>query len=310
MYTAQNIDKRFPPPFSIYERRALARVSGLYPCSRQARVGSARQGVLGTDRGDSARIRSGSVWPGEQSLADSELVLGLFGRLVPEKGVRDAVSILERVNSVRPARLLLAGSGPEASTAFAFAAELGLGDRVDLHEWLSTEDVAERYRRCHVVLVPSRVTPTWAEQSVGSSSRRRRPAPSWPATRAGRFPRWGRSGDRRARGTGRLARERGSGGDRRYGGVVRGAGASAWNWRLPEPGIEWPPGRSTSMGGSWRTRRRAAVASRASCPSRGRSPGVRRYGGDAGGRQVVRLWPLRSGGRLAAMLGGAIDLPD
>src|SRR5581483_6217834 len=36
MYTAQNIDKRFPPPFAPYERRALRRVSGLYPCSRQA----------------------------------------------------------------------------------------------------------------------------------------------------------------------------------------------------------------------------------------------------------------------------------
>ena len=35
-YTAQNIDKRFPPPFHWYERRALHRVQGIYPCSRQA----------------------------------------------------------------------------------------------------------------------------------------------------------------------------------------------------------------------------------------------------------------------------------
>lgn len=36
MYTAQNLDKRYPPPFGQYERRALSRVQGLYPCSRQA----------------------------------------------------------------------------------------------------------------------------------------------------------------------------------------------------------------------------------------------------------------------------------
>ena len=101
---------------------------------------------------------------GQQSLTDSEVVLGLFGRLVPEKGVRDAVSILERVNRVRPARLLLARSGPEASAAFALAADLGLDDRIEIYEWSSQDELAERYRRCHVVLVPSRATPTWAEQ--------------------------------------------------------------------------------------------------------------------------------------------------
>ena len=36
MYTAQNVDKRFPPPFAQYERAAHRRVAALYPCSGQA----------------------------------------------------------------------------------------------------------------------------------------------------------------------------------------------------------------------------------------------------------------------------------
>ena len=55
--------------------------------------------------------------PGEQSLDDDELVLALFGRLVPEKGVVDAVEILARVNGARPARLVVVGSGPEEAAA-------------------------------------------------------------------------------------------------------------------------------------------------------------------------------------------------
>lgn len=33
---AQNLDKRFPPPFAGWERRALGRGGGPYPCSAQA----------------------------------------------------------------------------------------------------------------------------------------------------------------------------------------------------------------------------------------------------------------------------------
>ena len=35
-YTAQNIDKRWPPPFAQWETAALRRLAGVYPCSRQA----------------------------------------------------------------------------------------------------------------------------------------------------------------------------------------------------------------------------------------------------------------------------------
>src|SRR4051794_28502916 len=36
MYTAQNVDKRLPPPFTQWERATYGRIQALYPCSRQA----------------------------------------------------------------------------------------------------------------------------------------------------------------------------------------------------------------------------------------------------------------------------------
>jgi glycosyltransferase involved in cell wall biosynthesis len=164
MYSAQNVDKRFPPPFSRLEAAALGRATACYPCSRQA--ASVLRG-----KGFSGRIE---VLPlgyddtvfrlGHQSLDADEIVLVLVGRLVPEKGVADAVRTLAHVHAMRPARLMLIGSGSETEPAAALASSLGVGDRVELAPWRSGEELAADYQKAHVVLVPSRPTETWVEQ--------------------------------------------------------------------------------------------------------------------------------------------------
>ena len=47
MYAAQNVDKRFPPPFAQFERRAHQRVAALYPCSAQAASVARAKGFAG-----------------------------------------------------------------------------------------------------------------------------------------------------------------------------------------------------------------------------------------------------------------------
>jgi glycosyltransferase involved in cell wall biosynthesis len=164
MYTAQNVDKRYPPPFSLYERRAYRRAAALYPCSRQAAAVARGKGFAGgievLPLGYDQRVFS----EGTQSLDDNELALALVGRLVPEKGVRDAVHVLARVNAVRPARLVLVGAGPEEGPARALAEQLGVAERVELVPWQAAAKLAELYRRAHLVLVPSTPTATWTEQ--------------------------------------------------------------------------------------------------------------------------------------------------
>jgi hypothetical protein len=41
---------------------------------------------------------------------------------------------------------------------------MGLNDCVEMHRWSGIDHLPELYARCHFVLVPSRATPTWAEQ--------------------------------------------------------------------------------------------------------------------------------------------------
>lgn len=164
MYTAQNVDKRFPPPFARYETAANRRVSALYPCSAQAASVARGKGFAGLIDVLPLGYDNGLTRPGTQSVEDDEFVLGLFGRLVPEKGVVDAVEILARVNATRPVRLVVVGRGPEEASVRARAAALGVADRLELVPWQEAADLAATYQTAHIVLVPSRPTETWVEQ--------------------------------------------------------------------------------------------------------------------------------------------------
>jgi glycosyltransferase involved in cell wall biosynthesis len=164
MYTAQNVDKRFPPPFAQYERMAYRRAAALYPCSVQAASVARGKGFAGLVEVLPLAYDDTLFTPGAQSADDREIVLALFGRLLPEKGVIDAVRVMARLNAIRPARLIVNGDGPEAAGARAVASSLGVADRFELTPWLPIAEVAASYRRAHVVLVPSRPTETWVEQ--------------------------------------------------------------------------------------------------------------------------------------------------
>jgi glycosyltransferase involved in cell wall biosynthesis len=164
LYTAQNIDKRYPPPFAQYERAALRRASALYPCSRQAASVARGKGFGGLVEVLPLGYDSDAYIGGRQSLSDRVVTLGLVGRLVPEKGVLDAVHVLAAIRRLRPARLVLNGSGPEAHPAMALADDLGVRDDVQLRPWTGTANLAQLYAEMHVLLVPSRATRTWVEQ--------------------------------------------------------------------------------------------------------------------------------------------------
>lgn len=163
MYTAQNIDKRYPLPFARYERQALARADALYPCSRQAASVARGKGFAGLIDVMPLGFDASVFRPGDQSLADEELVLAVAGRLVAEKGICDAIRVLARVGR-RNTKLVVIGSGPEERPAQELAAALGVREQLEMVSWLSPVRLAAVLREAHVVLVPALSTPTWTEQ--------------------------------------------------------------------------------------------------------------------------------------------------
>jgi glycosyltransferase involved in cell wall biosynthesis len=162
-YAAQNIDKRFPPPFAQWERQALARVHGIYPCTEQAASVVVGKGFTGAVRVLPLGLPS-AITTGNQVLPADVVRLLLVGRLVPEKGVLAAARVLAQLRSAAPAVLTIVGDGPEGPAALELASTLGVREQVRLESWLDAAGLAERYRQAHVLLAPSRTTRTWVEQ--------------------------------------------------------------------------------------------------------------------------------------------------
>ena len=164
LYSAQNVDKRFPPPFAQYELAALGRATAIYPCSRQAASVVAGKGYRGLLEVLPLGFDPGIFNPGCQSLDNEVLTLGFVGRLVAKKGLNDAIQILASVSAYRPCRLLVVGEGPALQEATELAKHLGVAEQVEHVRWADATTLARLYQSMHVLLVPSRATDTWVEQ--------------------------------------------------------------------------------------------------------------------------------------------------
>jgi len=83
------------------------------------------------------------------------MVIGVIGRLSPEKGVDLALDVHREVIRQFPtSQLLIVGEGPERMTLERHGERLGIGRSVS---WLGyREDVSEIYRRLTLLLIPSR----------------------------------------------------------------------------------------------------------------------------------------------------------
>jgi glycosyltransferase involved in cell wall biosynthesis len=96
-------------------------------------------------------------WRGEARARGARTlpVVGVIGRLSPEKGVDRALQVHRAVTQkVADARLLIAGEGPEGARLQRYAEELGVGGSV---RWLGyRESLGEVYRQLTVLLIPSR----------------------------------------------------------------------------------------------------------------------------------------------------------
>jgi glycosyltransferase involved in cell wall biosynthesis len=102
------------------------------------------------------------IWPGSPPararppLTDPPTVT-YAGRLVREKGVDVLIRAFGKVRQRCPhARLVVAGTGPEASALNGLVAELGLADAIDLTGQLGNEQLDEMFNRGWVHAVPSR----------------------------------------------------------------------------------------------------------------------------------------------------------
>ncbi|HXT16806.1 MAG TPA: glycosyltransferase family 4 protein [Gemmatimonadaceae bacterium] len=170
--TAQSLVKRYPPPFSGFERRVLRRADGwiaggnlVYRAMLERRYPAERGRIL-TLAVDTERFRPLS--PDERAAVRHELgltapIIGFVGRLTREKGLDVLMRALEMLPANTPWNALFVGSGPYERKLRAWAARRGWSDRICIK--LTRHDEIQRYLGAMDVLVaPSLTTSQWKEQ--------------------------------------------------------------------------------------------------------------------------------------------------
>lgn len=161
LYSAQNIDRRYPIPFRWFERWALRGAAGAYVCNRDAGGILVRKGLRGPARLIPLGLDTAAFVPEERDGPDERPVIGYVGRLEPKKGV----AVLLRAVATRPEWTLeITGDGPQKAELEALAADLGITDRVRFLGFAQDAELAARYRRLDAIAIPSLPRPTWLEQ--------------------------------------------------------------------------------------------------------------------------------------------------
>jgi len=169
LYSGQNVDKRFPWPFSRLERVALRHMGGMYVCNLDAARIARRKGAtapielvpLGVDDAVFSPAQDAPPDDGTDGArtAGATIVVGYAGRFTAQKGI----DVLLRAIADDPrVALRLAGAGPEEPALRALAEPLG--DRVRFVGSLPTADLVEFYRAVDLLAIPSVDTPGLKEQ--------------------------------------------------------------------------------------------------------------------------------------------------
>jgi glycosyltransferase involved in cell wall biosynthesis/GT2 family glycosyltransferase len=178
LYSAENLPKRYPPPFRWIERFLLRRAAAVHSCNDEVEGRLRAKGFsgpvvnlgLGVDVERFDDERCGAATGSSRLPSDAAggvggegcgLHVGFVGRLDERKGT---FVLLDAVAALPAARVTFVGAGGAAAELAAAIEQRGLGGRATIEGFVAPDDLAATYRRFDVVAVPSLDTPRWSEQ--------------------------------------------------------------------------------------------------------------------------------------------------
>lgn len=170
--TAQNLSKRYPPPFAQLERWVVRRSAGWIAFGETVkqnlltRPGYAERPARYIPMGVDVELFQPDRAAGEDFLRElgwkeqGPPVVGYLGRFVPEKGVELLQRVLERLTT--PWRALFVGGGPQEASLRAWAGRYS--DKVRIVTGVPHAQVPRVLNAMDVLCAPSQTTPRWKEQ--------------------------------------------------------------------------------------------------------------------------------------------------
>ncbi|NTW01059.1 MAG: glycosyltransferase family 4 protein [Oscillochloris sp.] len=162
-YNWANIDRRYPPPFSFFERYNFRHAAHAIAGNQEAAAIIRRHGYQGpTSVIPQFGVDPDMFAPLPESHPVAHFTIGYFGRLVPEKGVLDLVEALPGLPD--HIRLRLVGDGVLRSQLLARATALGVAQRVELRPAVGSTAVPAAMAEINLLALPSHTTTNWKEQ--------------------------------------------------------------------------------------------------------------------------------------------------
>ena len=171
--TEQNIYKKLPPPFQHFQDYSLKYAEFCVARNQEAVDVLRRKGYHGPARvvgnavdcdlfvplsAEAQRAKRAELqWGGA-----SDFLIGYVGRLVPEKGLADAVNALAKLPPT--AKLIFVGDGPMRQELETLAASSHLTDRVVFAGARPLTELPGMINALDVLILPSRTTTRWKEQ--------------------------------------------------------------------------------------------------------------------------------------------------
>jgi glycosyltransferase involved in cell wall biosynthesis len=160
-YSAQNLPKRFPPPFRWIERVALRSAAGVHCCNEAAADQMRRKWFRGHLQVLGLGVDTDRFRPRSGRRPDGPVRIGYVGRIEERKGV----SILLSSVALLPAVCVeFVGDGPHRASLERAIEQLGLGERASVRGFAAQDELPGIYRSWDIVCVPSLATPRWIEQ--------------------------------------------------------------------------------------------------------------------------------------------------
>lgn len=169
-YSFQNLLKRYPPPFNLFEQWAFRVAAGA--CVATSEIGGVlrRKGYRGrlvvNPPGVDPQVfrplpEAGAALRASLGIAPGQPLLGFLGRLTPEKGVHDLVAALAMLPG--DVHLLLVGGGDRGPIE-THARALGVAGRIRFTGAVNRLEAPRYLSALDALAVPSRTTPGWKEQ--------------------------------------------------------------------------------------------------------------------------------------------------
>jgi glycosyltransferase involved in cell wall biosynthesis len=166
-FSWQNLQRRYPWPFSFFERQVLRQADGAIVGNQEGLLVWRAKGYAGPIQvlpqfGVDPQEFQPARLAGPRSDGTQPFTVGYAGRLVAEKGVDLLLRAVAQLSA--GAHLHVVGAGPERARLEHLSRQLGLAGRIRWTSLIPSAQMPAMLASFDCLVLPSRTQPNWKEQ--------------------------------------------------------------------------------------------------------------------------------------------------